>query len=122
MKKYSFTKFDGFFPRGDAKIAINKSGLIRLSRGFRVATNTTNFKYVILYYDSVNKAIALRFANTRESGALNVTKDRTSATVSAKTFMKANNLNLRSYFGRYDWKKQKIPDIGQVFIIELNKK
>lgn len=120
--QYSFIKFAGNYPRGDTKIAINKSGLIRLSSGFCRTTNAARFKYAVLFYDSGNKAIAIKFTNIRETGILSVTKDKAAATLSAKLFMKANNLNLRSYFGRYDWEKLTIPSIGEVFVIELGKK
>ncbi|KKQ90079.1 MAG: hypothetical protein UT12_C0002G0010 [Candidatus Curtissbacteria bacterium GW2011_GWC2_38_9] len=122
MKTYSFKKFDGVYSRGDTKIGINKSGLIRLSSGFCRSTNVTNFKYCVLFYDSGNEAIAFKFINVRENGILKITRDTTGATVSGKSFFKANRLDLKTYSGRYDWEKQTIPDIGEVFIIELGKK
>lgn len=122
MKQYKFVKFDGIYSRGDAKIGLNKSGLIRLSSGFCRINNILLFKYVVLYYDDLNKAIAFKFTNQREDGVLAVTKDTTGATVSVKSFMNANRLELRSYFGRYDWKKQTINGVGEVFIIELGRK
>ena len=122
MKEYNFVKFDGVYSRGDTKIAVNKSGLIRLSSGFCRTTNVNTFKYVVLFFDAPNKAIAFKFTNVRENGILKITKDRAGATISAKSFMKSNNINLRSYLGRYSWKKQTIQNIGEVFIIELGKK
>ena len=119
MKTYNFVRFDGYFPRGDTKIGINKSGLIRLSSGFCRATNIIKFKYTVLFYEKKNKSIGLKFTNTRERGILSVTKDRTGATLSAKSFMKANNLSLKGIARRYDWEKQVIHDIGELFIIEL---
>lgn len=121
MKTYSFVKFDGVYSRGDTKISLNMSGLIRLSSGFCRVTDILKFKYVVLYYDNTNQAIAFKFTNQSEDGVLKVTKDTTGATISAKSFMKANKLELRSYFRRYDWKKQTIDDIGDVFIVELGK-
>jgi hypothetical protein len=121
MSEYSFVKYTGNSPRGDTKIAINKSGLIRLSSGFCRLTNVTDFEYAILFYDPVKKAIAFNFTNTQEDGALKVTKDRTGATLSATSFMKVNKLLLRSYFGRHEWKKLHIQNIGEVYIIDLNK-
>lgn len=115
-------RFNRVYTRGDTKIAINKSGLIRLSSGFCRSTKITDLKYVVLFYDSKNKAIAFKFTNLKEDGVLKTTLDRTGATISATAFMKANNLMLRSYFGRYDWKKLVILDIGEVYIIELGKK
>jgi len=119
---YDFVKFLGNYPRGDNKISIQKSGLIRLSPGFCRETGIKSFRYVILFYDGSNRAIAFKFTNVNQAGALKVTKDRNSATISAKSFIKANNLDLRSFLGRYNWKKQEISGIGEVFIVELGKK
>ncbi len=122
MKHYNFVKFDGIYPRGDTKIAIHNSGIIRLSSQFCRLLNIEKFQYVVLFYDKVNRAIAIKFTNNDEEGRLKITKDRTAASISGKAFMTANKLNLRSYFGRYDWEKQNIPNIGEVFIIKLGKK
>lgn len=122
MVDYQFKKFSGVYPRGDTKIGINKSGLIRLSSGFCRNTNIKKFKYTIMYYDSNNNVIALKFTSNREDGRLKVTHDGTGATVSGSSFMKANNLNLKNISGRYGWKKINQPEIGEVFIIELDKK
>lgn len=121
LAMYKFIKYTGNYTRGDTKIAINKSGLIRLSSGFCRLTNIKRFEYVVLYYDSVEKAIAFKFTNTQEDGAFKVTKDRTGATLSALSFLKTNKILLRSYFGRYEYKKQTVQNIGEVYIIDLNR-
>lgn len=119
---WKFVKFEGNVPRGDTKIAINKSGLIRLSAGFCRVTNALDFKYAILFYDAANRAIALKLANTKEEGALRVVRDRVAGTISGKAFFNANKINLKNHFGRYEWEKIDIPNIGNVYIIELTKK
>lgn len=121
MNEYTFVKYNGNFSRGDNKIAINKTGLIRLSSGFCRTTNIMQFKYVILFYDSIKKAIAFKFTNTQEDGTFKVTKDRTGATLSAVSFLKVNKISLRNYSGRYEPKKLTIKNIGEVYIIDLNK-
>lgn len=122
MNSFNFVKFDGYYSRGDNKIGINKSGLVRLSSGFCRDTDIKKFKFVVLYYDKDNNAVAFKFTNIKEDGRLKVTVDGTGATVSASKFLKANNLNLRSYFRRYEWEKKNLPGIGEVFIIRLNSK
>lgn len=122
MKKYKFVKFNGFYPRGDIKISLNKSGLIRLSSGFCRVTKATNFQYAILFYDKTNNAIAFKFTQDLEDGRMKITKDTTGATISGLTFCKANNINPNLYFGRYDWDKLILPEVGEVYIIELSKK
>lgn len=122
MKQYSFTRFDGVHQRGDNKIAINRGGLIRLSVGFCRVTNVRDFKYVVLFYDSNNKAIAFKFTVNQAMGALKLTKDKASLTISAKLFFMMNNLEEKNCLGRYQWQKLSLPNIGEVYVIELNKK
>ena len=122
MKQYRFNRFEGRYQRGDNKIAINRFGLIRLSAGFCRTTNVKDFEYAVLFYDSTNKAIAFKFTKSQEKGALKLTKDNSSLTISAKLFFSANNLEEKKCLGRYDWEKLSLPDIGEVYIIELSKK
>lgn len=70
---------------------------VRLSAGFCRLTNITRFNYTLLFYDSRNNAVAFKFINIRETGALKVTKDRNGATISARSFLKVNNIILRSF-------------------------
>lgn len=121
MKTYKFTRFEGVYHRGDEKIAINRFGLLRLSAGFCRATNVRDFKFAELYYDSVNKAIALRFSNSQRKGSLKLTRDKLSLTISAKLFFSSNKLEEKDRLGRYDWEKLSLPDIGEVYVIELKK-
>ncbi|OGK64697.1 hypothetical protein A2313_04360 [Candidatus Roizmanbacteria bacterium RIFOXYB2_FULL_41_10] len=120
--KYNFERFTGAPARGDTRISINRSGLIRLSAGFCRVNNILSFKYCILFYDRSNGAIALKFINNKEDGVLKVTKDRKAATLAATSFIKSNKLDLRSNFKRHDWKKLSIPDVGEVFVVELSKR
>ena len=122
MKQYSFNRFEGEYQRGDNKIAINRFGLIRLSAGFCRTTNVKDFKYTVLFYDPTNKAIAFKLIASQEKGALRLTKDKSSLTISAKLFFLANNLEEKKCLGRYDWERLSLPYIGEVYIIELNKK
>lgn len=119
---YKFVRFEGNVPRGDRKIAINKSGLIRLSTGFCRATNALSYKYVVLFFDATNRVIALKLTNIKEKGVLRIVRDRTAGTISGKSFFNVNRVNLKNYFGRYEWEKQSIADIGGVYIIDLQKK
>lgn len=121
MKTWKFKRYDGVYTRGDTKIGINKSGLIRLSAGFCRMTNALNFKSCVLFYDVENNAIALKLTNSGEAGIFKVTRDTTGATVSGKSFFTANKLDLEKFSGRYDWVKLILPKIGEVFIIELKK-
>jgi hypothetical protein len=119
VKKYSFVRFDGTYTRGDSKIGLNKSGLIRLSTGFCKLTNAKSFKYAALFYDSNNKAIAIKFLNKMEDAVLKVTQDGTAATLSALRFINSNKISLKESAGRYSWVKQEIEGTGEVYVFEI---
>ncbi len=120
--QYDFIKFEGPSPRGDTKIAINKSGLIRLSSSFCREVQIFTFGYAILFYDKKNNAVAFKFTSKREAGAIKITRDKTAATLSVKSFLKEFNLLTRIYFRRYEWEREYFPELGGfVYIIKLNK-
>jgi hypothetical protein len=122
MTIYNFKRFTGSYPRGDAKITISGSGIIRFSPRFCQLANLTNFTYAVLFYDAGNRAIAIKFTKKMEEGGMKLTKDAAAMTISAISFMKANALFLRSYFRHYDGNKKVLPNIGEVYIVELDKK
>ena len=123
IQKYNFIKFTpGQYHRGDTKIALQATGLLRLSAGFCRTTGATNFRYAILYFDSSKKAIGIKFTNATEVGTLRVTKDKNGASIYAKSFLMANGLDINNHTGRYDWKKEFIPDLGEIYILKLAKK
>jgi hypothetical protein len=119
--KYTFTKFEGHYSRGDTKIGINKSGLMRLSAGFCKETNIKQFKYAILFYDPYNKAIAFKPTNDKKDAVFKITSDDNAATISVKSFILANNIDLKNRSKRYEWKTQNLPAFGEVYIIDLKK-
>lgn len=118
--KYDFIKFEGNYSRGDTKIGLNKSGLMRLSSGFCRVTNVKDFKYAVLFYDKQNNAIAFKPTNNLKDAVFSITKDRTGATISMKSFIIANNIDLGNRSKRYEWKKEVLSAFGEIYIIDLN--
>ena len=119
MKRFNFVKYQGDYLRGDSKISIQLSGLIRLSSGFCRASNALSYKCVFLYYDSGSNAMGLEFSNSLEKGALKVTQDRNAGSISAKSFFKNYSLNLKNIVGRYGWEKNLIRSMSELYVIEL---
>lgn len=121
MASYNFEKFDGTYHRGDDKIVITKSGLIRLSAGFCRVTNLipNKYKYVVLFYDKVNRAIGMKFLHEHEIGALSLTRDKAAMVFAAKAFFLTYALDLLLISGRYSWKKELIIGHGEVYIVDV---
>ncbi|PIR80174.1 MAG: hypothetical protein COU25_01400 [Candidatus Levybacteria bacterium CG10_big_fil_rev_8_21_14_0_10_35_13] len=122
MNKYNFKKYEGNFPRGGIKISINRPGVLRLSSAFCNTTNITKYEYAELFYDESNNAIAIHPTHEFYKGVARITKDKKAAAISINLFMRANKLDINDYAGRYDFIRQILEGIGEVFIIELKNK
>ncbi|OGM14656.1 hypothetical protein A3D84_00190 [Candidatus Woesebacteria bacterium RIFCSPHIGHO2_02_FULL_42_20] len=85
--------------------------------GIKAAVN-----YAVFFYDPQKKVIAFRFVKQHEKGVFKLTKERSAATVSVLSFIKANKLNRKNFLGWYDREKVSIPEIGEVYVLQLDKK
>lgn len=122
--KYNLKKFVGMGSRkGDYFISFNKSGFV-ISSDFCSKENVKNFSKVALYFDEEKKAVGFEFtnaSNTEGAFALIHGNNGTTGSISAISFIKANNLDSPEYFGRKIPKKIAYEGIGDVFIIDLIK-
>lgn len=121
---YNLTKFIGVGSRsGDYFISFNKSGFM-ISAGFCSQENVKNFSKIVLYYDESKEAVGFQLTNEDNAeGAFKLVhgNNGTTASVSARSFVKANNLIDSKYFGRRTPKKITYDGIGEVFIVDLIK-
>lgn len=121
MPNNKFKKYEGGFPRGSMKISINRPGVLRLSSAFCRLTNITKYEYAELFYNESTNAIGFHPTHELQEGASKITKDKKAAAISISLFLRANNLDVKKYFGKYDYSKQILADIGDLYIIELGK-
>lgn len=124
--KYEFKKFTGRNARFEDRITITKSNTIGFPSRFYEDNNIKNFKYVVFFWDSANKAIGIQFTNSEEEKdkfSILHSKQGYGASIISRSFFRSNKIDPAIYAGRYNWKKQSIDNIGDLFIIELvNKK
>lgn len=119
---YKFKKFERDYLQGDAVISIASDNTIRFSAKFCRTTSILEFNYATLFFDEKNLAIGILPTKTKERGSFTVTKERFSASISASSFMKANNLNPKTYHGQYGWTQESIIPFGKLFIVNLKDK
>lgn len=122
---YNFTRFDNKGPTKDELISINKSGEITFSSVFCYNNKVFSYGYAVLFWDSEKKAVGIRFTNKKDEKGryvLNANSKRAGARISAKGFLKSNQIDLDIYAGRYDWKKYEDPYLGTLYVFELEKK
>ncbi len=83
--------FERFTARGRSyapKVSIWKRGQIGLSQGAVERFGLRNFKYVVMFYDSENKMIGLKFTNDeQEEGAAKMNVKPNGAMFTAKSFL-----------------------------------
>lgn len=121
-EKYNLKKFIGMGSRkGDYFISFNKSGFL-ISSDFCSKENVKNFSRVFLYFDEEKKAVGFQLTNennTEGAFALIHGNNGTTGSISARSFIKANNLDNSKFFGRKLPKKIIHEGVGDIFVIDL---
>ncbi|MDD3065943.1 MAG: hypothetical protein PHT24_06785 [Endomicrobiaceae bacterium] len=123
--EYNFKKFEGVNSRMENRITITNSNSVGFPTQFYNDNNIKRFEYVLLFWDAKNKAIGIKFTNEEsEKSRFKILHSKIGygGSITARSFLKANNIDPKLYHGRYDWKKEKVEGIGEIFIIELKEK
>ena len=108
---------------GDYFISLNKSGFT-ISAGFCIEEKIKDFSKCIMYFDTAKKAVGFQFVNGNNvKGAFKVvhTNNGASASISPRSFIKANHIDDSKYFGRKIPKKISKEGLGEIFVIDLVK-
>lgn len=120
-EKYNLKKFIGVGSRsGDYFISFNKSGFL-ISSGFYSQEKVIEFSKVVLYFDEEKVAVGLQFVNDNNAeGGFKLIhgNNKTTGSVSARSFVKTHNLNNPKYFGRKVPKKIDYQG-SEIFVIDL---
>ena len=121
--EFNFKKFEGRNRKQEDRITITrKSYSMGFPQKFYIDNKINEYKYVVLYWDSNNKAIAIHFSNSGQETnkiKISVSKDGYGGGVGIKNFLRFYKIDPEIYYGRYDWKKEDLENIGKVYIIEL---
>ena len=123
--EYNFQKFEGRNVRQEIRITITKSNSIGFPSKFYNNNKIKDFKYVILYWDGGNKAIGIKFTNEEsEKSKFTIIHSKIGygGSVVARSFFKMYEIDPKVYHGRYDWEKQNIEGVGEVYAIKIEKK
>lgn len=124
MKNYQFQKFEGRNVRLENRITITKSNSIGFPQKFYQDNGIKNYQFVIFYWDKVNHSIGLCFTNDeKEKNKFSIIHSKVGygGSVVARSFFKTYGIDTKKYHGRYEWEKQNIESIGEMYIIELKK-
>ncbi len=121
--EFQFKKFENRNVRMEDRITITKASFsMGFPQKFYRDNKISNFKYVVLYWDENNKAIGVHFTNDEEEKnkfRIIVSKDGYGGGIAIKSFLKFYNINPKKYYGRYEWEKKNLENIGETYIIKL---
>jgi hypothetical protein len=122
--EYNFKKFTRVGSKlSNYSISFNgKSYSFGFNGGFYTQENIASFKKVVLFFDEERKAVAFSFTNDEKAeGAFSLIhgSNKTSGSVTAKSFIVNSKICDDKYFGSK--KPHKIQDVqnGQMFVVEL---
>lgn len=124
---FNFKKFEGRNIKAEGRITVTKSYSIGFPKKFYDDNLIDRYKYVVLFYDAENKAIAIQFMNDEdrrnEKNRFSIADhEGYGGSVIVRSFFKALGIDPTVYHGRYEWKKQNIEGEGEVYVIELKER
>ena len=109
----------------ESRISITKSYSLGFPTKFYRDNSIRIYKYLVLYYDDVEKAIGIHFSNdeTEENKyAVIHSKNGYGGSAVVRSFFNTYNIDPKKYHGKYKWEKQQLEGAGGLFIIDLKEK
>jgi hypothetical protein len=123
-------EIDWFTGRGarisDSYVTITGRGTFLFNTGFILDSGLVNLSYVRFGFDKNKNAIYFDFTQDKKAQGvykvvLRGVKSK-SGSVTSRTFFKINGLDPENLAGKYVPEKVKIPRVGDLWCIDLNKK
>jgi len=122
---YNFQKFEGRNVRLENRITITKSNSIGFPSKFYNDNKIKDYKYVILYWDAGNRVIGIKFTNDEsEKSKFTIIQSKVGygGSVVVRSFFKTYGIDPKIYHGRYDWKKQNVEGVGDIYAVKIQEK
>lgn len=122
---YNFQKFEGRNVRLENRITITNSNSIGFPSKFYDDNKIKDYKYVVLYWDADNRAIGIKFTNDEnEKSKFTIIQSKAGygGSVVSRSFFKTYEIDPKIYHGRYDWEKQSIDGVGEIYAIKIQAK
>ncbi len=122
---YEFKKFEGKNIRQEKRLTLTRSNQIGFPTRFYTDNEIKKFKYVVLYWDSKNKAIGIYFTNDeKEENKFSIihSKEGYGGSVVVRSFLRAYSIDPEIYYGRYEWEKLNLEGIGEIFLFKLRER
>jgi len=119
---YNLKEFTGRNERLETRMTITKSYSIGFPTKFFKDNKINDYKYVVLFFDEVKKAIGIKFTNDdvkKNKFAIIKSKSGFGGSVVVRSFFKSFNIDPIIYYGRYDYEKIIQEGFGEIYVINL---
>lgn len=118
----AFVKFEETNKRQEDRITVTGHSSFGFPTKFYNDNKINNYKYVTLFFDAENNDVGFHFHNDEaEKHKFSILKSKQGfgGSVVASSFFKSKSLDSKIYRGRYEWRKENIPEIAEIFVIKL---
>lgn len=123
MKHMAFQEFTNKGGKYTPQIIINKAGYITLSSGMHHRFSLDKFNSVKVYYDPETKRVGLKLIESKEGTfLLKKRENEKGAYFAAKSFLLANSLDPKKFYGRYEPQEVEDENIGKIFVITVKER
>lgn len=118
----AFVKFEETNKRQEDRITVTGHSSFGFPTKFYNDNKIDGYKYVTLFFDEENKEVGFYFHNDEaEKHKFSILKSKQGfgGSIVASSFFKSKSLDSKIYRGRYEWRKENIPEIAEIFVIKL---
>lgn len=122
---FNFKKFENTNLRLEKRITLTGSGNIGFPTKFYIDNNVKDYKFVVLYYDELEKAIGVLFSNdNNEKNKFTIihSKKGYGGSIVIRSFIRSHNIDTNIYRGRYEWENYTMEGVGKLYVIRLKER
>lgn len=125
VRNMAFMKFEETNKRQEDRITVTGHSSFGFPTKFYNDNNIDQFKYVTLFFDPDTTEVGFLFHNNEtEKHKFSILKSKQGygGSIVASSFFRSNGLNPKVYRGRYVFRKENIPEVGEIFVIKIKAK
>lgn len=118
----AFEKFEDTNKRQEDRITVTGHSSFGFPTKFYHDNNIAQFKYVTLFHNPDLGEVGFLFhSDEAEKHKFTILKSKQGygGSIVASSFFRTKGLNPKTYRNRYEWRKENLPDIGELFVIKL---
>jgi hypothetical protein len=121
MDEYNFKEFNATGGRILPSISLGESGGFGISAGFIKKYDFSSLVGAKIFFDATKNVVAFKFLTAPEEGMMKIkmAPNQGGGHISAKAFLIKFDIDSKKFSGKYTPQQKNIPNVGDVFLIEL---